>query len=54
MSYMDLITLIKSKGEGASDKKLDEAIEHVRKASGEAWLDITPYSLVTLWSTRIR
>ena len=32
-------TLIKSEGEGASDEKLDEAIERLREAAGEAWLD---------------
>ena len=32
-------SLIKSKGEGVSDEKLDEAIEHLREAGGVAWLD---------------
>ena len=32
-------TLTKSEGEGASDEKLDEAIEHLWEVAGEAWLD---------------
>ena len=32
-------TLIKSEGEGASDKKLDETIKHLQEAAGETWLD---------------
>ena len=31
--------LIKSEGEGASEEKLDKAIEHLREAGGMAWLD---------------
>ena len=41
--HLDHVTayysLIKSKGKGASEDKLDEAIEHLREAGGLAWLD---------------
>ena len=36
---MAYYSLIKSEGEGLSDEKLDEAIEHLREAGGVAWLD---------------
>ena len=36
---MAYYTLIKSEGEGVSDEKLDEAIEHLREAACEAWLN---------------
>ena len=36
---MAYYSLIKSEGEGMSKDKLDEAIEHLRKAGGVAWLD---------------
>ena len=36
---MAYYSLIKSEGEGTSEDKLDEAIEHLREAGGVAWLD---------------
>ena len=36
---MAYYSLIKFKGEGTSEDKLDEAIERLREACGAAWLD---------------
>ena len=47
-------SLIKSEGEGLSEDKLDEAIECLRKQVAQLGWTPTPYSSVTLWSTRIR
>ena len=45
--------LIKSKGEGMSEDKLDEAIEHLRKAGGVAWLDTNSHSSVMKYQNKM-
>ena len=47
-------SMIKSEGEGMSAEKIDEAIEHLWKEAGEAWLDMNSCSSIMPWNTRTR